>query len=104
MRREVFGLPVPEGADIERAQSAYGRFQQMSEGVETYAVPTESPQDGDVVLMQCRGRPSHVGVFCRVDGEAHTLHAMKNAGMAVLHRVRDLPRVNLHVEGYYSWK
>ena len=104
VRREVFGLPVPEGADIERARSELGRFEQMSDGVAEYATPTATPHEGDVALICCRGRPSHVGVFCRVNDEDCVLHAMKNAGMVVLHRVRDLPRVNLQLEGFYSWK
>lgn len=104
VRREVFGLPVPEDAEPERARSAYGRFEQMRDGVDAFADPVETPQDGDVVLMLCRGRPSHVGVFCRVNDEDCVLHAMQNAGMTVLHRLRDLPRVNLHVEGFYRWK
>lgn len=104
VRREVFGLPVPEEAEPGRAPSAYGRFQQMRDGVTEYGERTDDPQDGDAVLMLCRGRPSHIGVFGRVDGEACVLHAMQNAGMTVLHRLRDLPRYHLHVEGFYKWK
>ena len=104
VRREVFGLPVPEDAEPERAASLTGRFRQMGDGVAEYGERTDEPQDGDVVLMCCRGRPSHVGVFGRVDGEPCVLHAMANAGMTVLHRIRDLPRYNLHVEGFYKWK
>ncbi len=104
VRREVFAQPVPEEAEPERAASLYGRFEQMRDGVEEYGLPTETPQDGDVVLMLCRGRPSHVGVYCRVNDEPCVLHAMKNAGMVVLHRLRDLPRVNLQLEGFYQWK
>lgn len=104
VRREVFGLPVPEEAEPDRAASLLGRFRQVYDGVAEFADPVENPVDGDVVLMLCRGRPSHVGVFCRVDGEDCVLHAMQNAGMTVLHRLRDLPRVNLSVEGFYRWK
>ena len=104
VRREVFKRPVPPAVEMERAASALGRARQMADGVLDYGVRTEYPQEGDVVLMRCRGRPSHVGVFCLVDDEPSVLHAMKNAGMAVLHRLRDLPRVNLAVEGFYQWK
>ncbi len=104
VRREVFGLPVPEEAEPERAASAYGRFRQMSDGVTEYGERTENPVDGDVVLMLCRGRPSHVGTYGLVNGEPHVLHALKSTGMVVLHRLRDLPRYNLHIEGFYKWK
>lgn len=104
VRREVFGAPVPEDAEPERAASVRSRYQQMQEGVAEYGERTESPVDGDVVLMLCRGRPSHVGTYGLVNGEPHVLHAMQNAGMVVLHRLRDLPRFNLQVEGFYKWK
>lgn len=104
VRREVFGLPVPPDADPDRAASALGRFHQMSDGVAEYGERVESPAEGDAVLMLCRGRPSHIGAYCVVNGEPSVLHAMQNAGMTVLHKLRDLPRYLLEVEGFYRWK
>lgn len=104
VRSEVFGLPVPNDAHIERAESRLGRAAQMTDGVEAFGVQVKTPAEGDAVLMMCLGRPSHIGVFCRVDGEDCVLHAMENAGMVVRHRLRDLPRAMLSVEGFYRWK
>lgn len=104
VRREVFRQPVPDGAEIERAASAYGRAVQAHDGVTNYGTKVETPEEGDMVLMTCRGRPSHIGVFCRIDGEAYVLHAMSKPGQAVLSRIRDLGRILLAVEGYYRWK
>lgn len=104
VRREVFGLPVPDDAEVERAASRLGRAAQMTDGVEAFGLPATDPQEGDAVLMLCRGRPSHIGVYCVVGGEPSVLHAMENARMVVLHRLRDLPRVFLAVEGFYRWK
>jgi hypothetical protein len=104
VRKNVFGLPVPEDIEIERRASRLGRVGQMSDLVDAYGEKTENPVDGDAVLMMCRGRPSHIGVYCIVDGEPCVLHAMENAGMVVLHRIRELNRVFLSVEGYYTWK
>ncbi len=104
VRREVFKLPVPDDAEMERAASRLGRVAQMADAVECYGEPVEQPQEGDSVLMVCRGRPSHIGVYCIVNGEPSVLHALQNAGMVVLHRLRDLHRVQLSVEGFYRWK
>ena len=104
VRREVFHKSAPDEIEIERSQSRLGRVGQMTELVSAYGIATEAPNEGDVVLMYCRGRPSHVGVFCVVNGEDCVLHAMENAGMVVLHRIRDLDRVFLTVEGFYTWK
>lgn len=104
VRKQEFRLPVPDDIEIERSASRLGRVGQMSDLVDAYGKKTETPQEGDAVLMLCRGRPSHVGVYCIVNGEPSVLHAMENAGMVVLHRIRELNRVFLSVEGYYSWK
>jgi hypothetical protein len=104
VRSEVFALPVPTDIEIERSASRLKRIGQMSDLVDAYGEKTENPQDGDAVLMICRGRPSHIGVYCIVDNEPCVLHAMENAGMVVLHRIRELNRVFLSVEGYYTWK
>lgn len=104
VRREVFSLPVPSDIEVERAASRLGRAGQMSDLVEAYGQPTETPRDGDAVLMICRGRPSHIGAYALIDGEPCVLHAMENAGHVVLHKIRDLHRVFLTVEGYYTWK
>lgn len=104
VRREVFFLPVPDDAEVKRAASPLGRVAQMTDGVEYFSFPVDDPAEGDAVLMLCRGRPSHIGVYCLVDSEPCVLHAMKNAGMVVLHRLRDLSRVALSVEGFYRWK
>jgi len=104
VRHEEFGLPVPSDIEVERAASRLGRVGQMEDLVSEFGVKTASPVDGDAVLMVCRGRPSHIGVFAMVGGEPCVLHAMENAGHVVLHRIRDLSRVLLSVEGYYAWK
>lgn len=104
VRTEQFNLPVPSEIEIERRASRLGRVGQMSDLVDAYGQKTENPQEGDAVLMLCRGRPSHIGVYCIVNSEPCVLHAMENAGMVVLHRIRELNRVFLTVEGYYAWK
>lgn len=69
-----------------------------------YAARTEAPVEGDAVLMQGRGRLSHIGTLVLIAGTSYVLHAMKDAGQVCLHRVRDLAAYGLVVEGYYRWK
>jgi hypothetical protein len=104
VRREVFHLPVPEDIEVDRSASRLCRVGQMVDLVTEYGVATDTPEEGDAVLMFCAGRPSHIGVFCIVDSDPCVLHAMENAGMTVLHKIRDLDRVLIRVEGYYAWK
>lgn len=102
--REVFRRSVPDAVEVERAASRLGRAAQMGDGVEAWGNPVERPVEGDAVLMVCAGRPSHIGVYCLVDGEPCVLHAMENAGQTVLHTLRSLGRYALRVEGFYRWK
>lgn len=104
VRREVFGLAVPADIDIERAASRLGRAGQMTDLVGAYGERTDTPKDGDAVLMICRGRPSHIGAYALINSEPCVLHAMESTGHVVLHRIRELHRVFLMVEGYYAWK
>jgi len=104
VRREVFDLPVPSEVEVQRHSSRLGRVGQMSDLIDIYGEPTDDPKEGDVVLMICAGRPSHVGVFCLVNDQKSVLHAMENAGMVVLHKIADLHKFFLKVEGYYKWK
>lgn len=103
VRREVFGRPVPSDTEAERAASRLGRAAQMADAAAHYGVKVSNPEEGDAVLMLCCGRPSHIGVYAVVDGEPCVLHAMENAGMVVRHRLRELHRVFLAVEGFYRW-
>ncbi|HNC51256.1 MAG TPA: hypothetical protein PLO14_03305 [Accumulibacter sp.] len=100
---EVFGREIPSAAYVQRAVTALGRARQMADGVALFTAPTGHPIEGDAVLMQCRGRPSHIGAYCLVDGEPSVLHAMANAGMTVRHALRDLNRIGLAIEGFYRW-
>lgn len=104
VRQKVFNKEIPKEVDVLRENTRLKRVEQLESLARSFSEPTNNPTDGDVVLMICRGRPSHVGVFCIVDGEPCVLHAMENAKMVVRHKIRDLPKFFLEVEGYYKWK
>lgn len=95
-RREIF-LPTARAG-------LRGNARMIDTLAADYAVPTTTPRDGDAVLMVSRGRLSHVGIYCLFGNVPYVLHAMKNAGMVVLHRIRDLDNQGLTLEGYYQWR
>lgn len=102
--REVFGHALPAGAATVRADSRLQRCRQIDQAIAEMLTPTEAPREGDVVLMKSAGRLEHVGVYVEINGERWVLHALRNAGHVVLHRLRDLPAQGLAVEGFYQWR
>lgn len=98
--RELFGREVelpngrPRGA---RGQLALGELSRP------YATATDSPVDGDLVLMKQRGRAGHVGLYFNIAGEPWVLHSNETNGASVLHRVRELPGFGAMIEGVYRW-
>lgn len=104
VRQKVFNGHIPKEVEVYRENTRLKRAEQLETLSKSFTQPTDQPTDGDIVLMLCRGRPSHIGVFCVVDNEPSVLHAMENAKMVVRHRIRDLPKYFLAVEGYYKWK
>ncbi len=101
VQREVFGrvIRLPAG----RAASVHGISHQIGSLKDNYAEPTESPADGDAVLMIGRGRLNHIGLYVMVNGVPHCLHALRGAGQVCLHRIRELPRQGLTLVGYFRW-
>jgi hypothetical protein len=100
VRRELHGHDVrlPNGRPRgEEGQVALGALSRQ------YATPTDSPQDGDLVLMKRKAGAGHVGLFYRIAGEDWVLHSNETNGMSVLHRVRELPLWGAKIAGFYAW-
>lgn len=89
---------------IERADHIFLTARKIDEHKTHYLEPIteEEAQDGDVVLMVCLGRLSHIGVLAVIDGVRYVLHNLKSSGNVALHRIRDLERYALKLEGFYK--
>jgi hypothetical protein len=108
VNREVFGreISLPQDRDYdgkEGAAKVRAMKAQIAAQKDTYATATDTPAEGDGVLIVSRGHSCHIGLYALVAGEAWVLHAASNAMQVVLHRVRDLPSKGYTVEGVYRW-
>lgn len=101
IQREVFRREVR--LPTERAAGLRGKSRQIESLLDDYGLVTDAPVDGDAVLMK-GGSLWHIGVYALIGGIPYVLHAMKNAGQVVLHRLRDLENQGLKFEGFYKWK
>lgn len=87
----------------EREPSPFALSSLISRNQQDYAERVEQPHEGDAVMMRSRGRLNHIGIYCELGGQGYVLHALKNAGQACLHRLDDIERHNLQIEGFYRW-
>lgn len=102
VQREVFNRNI--ALPSARVAGLRGQTRQIEQLKDDYGVLTTEPQEGDAVLLVCRGRLAHVGIYCVIGDVVYVLHAMRNAGHAVRHRLCDLHLVGLTVEGFYRWR
>lgn len=87
----------------DRCPGPFGLSAMIGQHRRDFAERTDFPEDGDAVLMRVRGRLNHVGIYCDIGGTAYVLHALKSAGQACLHRIADLPPLQIEIEGFYTW-
>ena len=101
IQREEFGKAI----DIPRDHgcTAFGRNEVIRETKFAVATPTANPEDGDAVVLIAKGRAQHVGTFCVINDEPWVLHNQQGAGTHRT-RIRDLPKWQYAIEGYYKWK
>lgn len=101
VQREMFGrdAQLPNG----RERGLRGQVTLPGE-VLAYGVETDTPADGDLVLMGRKGHAGgHVGVYFNRDCEGWVLHSNETNGCSVLHRVRDLPDYGTTIKAFYAW-
>lgn len=65
---------------------------------------TEDYEDGDCVLMNNRGRLTHVGTLHIHKGKKYILHTMDSFYFSCLHDFDRIKTYGLEVEGVYKWK
>lgn len=101
VQRNVFNRNV--NIPIESESQVFLLSKQIDDKKKTYLTPIEATeiQDGDVVLMKSRGRLNHIGILAVINGMKFVLHNVKSTGNVTLHRLKDLEKYALSVEGFY---
>jgi hypothetical protein len=104
VQEEVFERQIP--LPTEREPTTFGLSAQVDRHKENYFVRLneDEVEDGDVVIMKCKGRLNHIGVYFKKGETKYVLHNLKNVGAVVAHRLRDLDRVNIQLEGFYRFR
>ena len=103
VQRELFGREVRLPNGRPRGDRGIASMDRIAGQL---AIPTDIPEDGDLVLMREPGhkRSSHAGTYFHICGEGWVLHATDRLGAtAWLHRVRDLPVFGCFITRYCKW-
>ncbi|WP_420585840.1 hypothetical protein [Ruegeria sp.] len=103
---EVSRLQFGRVLDLPSATcGARARDAQVKKRADDFARPTDTPQDGDAVLMTILGarrlQSYHIGLYVAAE-TPQVLHWMHNIG-AALHPLDQLDRIGLDLEGIYAW-
>lgn len=92
-----FSFPQSEG-------SIFNQSKQIRDNVPKFADRTETPKDGDLVLMHGLRRMCHVGIYVEIKGIAYVLHCESSMKCSALHRLDRLMTFGYSVEGIYTWR
>lgn len=71
---------------------------------DSFLTVTEKPREGDCVMMHSRREFAHIGIYAEINNQPYVLHSMNTIGSVVLHKLKDLKRYGLNVEGFYKWQ
>lgn len=100
VRREQFGHEIQ--LTPARRAGPFGRNAQIRQETDSRACQTLTPKDGDLVLLICKARAQHVGVYCVIDGQPWVLHNGQGTGVRLM-PLWSLEKWGYRVEGYYQW-
>jgi hypothetical protein len=107
--REKWAKELPLPPHSERPGGRAGRRRVMSELRAALATRLDAPTHGGIVLMQMPDETGtqaaavwHLGLLFMGHGDSWVLHNARSLGGVWLHRLRELGRLGLHVEGHYT--
>ena len=105
VQAEVFGRAVALPGKRPRPLRDADQAAAIAAYAEQLALPVDTPQDGDAVLMRDSGHAvaGHIGTYFFINYTPMVLHTSHTLGASVLHRIQDLAGFGLRIEGYFKW-
>lgn len=111
VQRELFGLEVMIPSHQARPGGSRGQGREILRYRDMKAERTELPVDGcGVLLWEPEGEAGqdlrlwHIGTAFLHGGEVWVLHNSAHLGSAALHRLVDLRRFGMRLDGFYIWR
>lgn len=107
VQREVFGREIALPAHRHRPLGAAAQRREIASLRDELAFAVAVPFDGCGALLFEPGPFAplwHIGTAVQHAGETWILHNSEKLGSAHLHRLTDLQRWGMRLEGWYAWK
>lgn len=111
VQRELFGREVALPVHRDRPAGTRGQAREIMRLRDTLADRVNIPADGcGVLLWEPTGEAGHdlrlwhIGTVFLHAGETWVLHNSERIGSAALHRLFDLQRWGMRVDGFYAWR
>jgi len=106
VQRDVFGRDVT--LPIDRPCNLSGRSRMIDQLLLDYGRPTDSPRDGDAVLLSA-GSLWHIGVYCLMtvgigSDQPWLLHTTRHSVYSTRIPLRRAADTNMIISGYYQWR
>lgn len=92
--------------DYSFPQSQGNVFEQsnlIKKSLNDFVIKTDSPKEGDMVLMNGTRRLCHVGLYVKIKNNDYVFHTESTMKTAALHKLSDLSLYGYSVEGFYTW-
>lgn len=77
---------------------------QIKSQLNNYVRKTNSPKDGDLVLMHGKRLMCHIGIYVRIGWTEYVLHTEGSIKNSSLHRIGDIINYGYTLEGFYKWQ
>ena len=106
IQNEVFGREVTFAGKRKRPLDPEGQAEVLQLYCGELGIKTETPEDGDAILMREAGSTllGHVGTYFFLAYTPYVLHTSESIGGSRLHKLSELPSLGISIGGYYKWK
>lgn len=91
-----YSFPQSKGSVFEQSNL-------IKKSIPEFTVKTDTPKEGDLVLMNGVRSLCHIGLYVPLKLENFVFHTESRLISATLQNVKDLTSYGYSVEGFYTW-
>ena len=102
VQQEEFGNKFE--IDIDRERGLIKQTDQIDAHLNEYLIDDKDAKEGDLLLMRCKGRLTHSGIVCEINGTMYVLHNLRNIRSVAMHKISELSKWGCVPESFHRFK